>query len=143
MMRLLLLVVLLNSTHAVFADGLDSTLGRSVTTTVKVGALNIRTNDMRATDKADYIYVMADLFPYRTSLPMGGKKPGLRKLATELISNHYGLLYPKASFFKVALVEFPERDEYDAPRWDKIKVLGTFKVWRRGRHWHVTELTSK
>ena len=61
-------------------------------------------------------------------------------MAKALITQVLEPRYPKARRFKVTLAEFPERDEYDAPRWDKIRVLGKYEAKVGGKKLSLTKL---
>ena len=139
MLSVLLLQALLGLPPRANAWGIGSVQGQaaSATAKVKVGPLVWSTEDMSATDKGAYVYIMADLFPYRDALKAAGKAALPARLAVDLIRDHFSALFPKAPYFKVAVVEFPERDEYDAPRWDKIQVLGRFVVRKQGRRYNA------
>jgi hypothetical protein len=130
--------------HAVpaWADGLSpgAAAPAGLTATVAVGPLSLKESDLQASEKPDHVFLMADLFPYRDAIRAAGGKASPELLARGLVAQWLVPRYPRARRFKVTLVEFPERDEYDAPRWDKIKVLGKFEARMDGKKMKLTKL---
>jgi hypothetical protein len=117
------------------ADGLGARIPGDVsaTATVAVGPLAIKASDLMTTEKPGYIHLMADLFPYRADIKAAGDRAKPETLAKGLVRELGLKRFPQATHFKVVLAEFPERDEYDAPRWDKIQILGRFEVTVQGK----------
>lgn len=92
------------------------------------GGLKIPATDLVLTPKAGYVHVMVDLYPQKEALAALGKKAAPKALALALVRDALSPRFPKAPFFKVLFVEMPVRDEYNAPRWDKLVVVGRFEV---------------
>jgi hypothetical protein len=76
--------------------------------------------DLIVTKKETYVHILLDLFPYQSRLKDGAKAyaPLAEALVTEVRQRQ-----PEAKKFKVDLVEFKDRDEYDAPVWSSVKIV--------------------
>jgi len=137
----LLALALLGQPAAAPAEGLSAPVSGDVsaTATVAVGPLTLKAGDLRATEKPGYVHLMVDLFPYRDAIKAAGDKAKPEVLAKDLVKKFLLPKYPQAAKFKVVLAEFPERDEYDAPRWDKIQVLGRYNVTLKGKALHLAK----
>jgi hypothetical protein len=95
----------------------------------KGAALQIKPADLSLTQKAGYVYVLFDAFPYRDALKLDTPKPEpLEPVLRGLASGPVLSRWPATKLVKVDVVEFSERDDYGAPRWDSIKRLGKFEV---------------
>jgi hypothetical protein len=104
----------------------DSTSAQASTITVQICGLTVKQADINFTPKKDYIFTIFDLFPYRDQL---AKTPvGLPKLAQGLADGFLLSKFPDTKKAKIVLLEYPDRDDYGAPRWDTVKVLARFSA---------------
>jgi hypothetical protein len=115
----------------------DVQLGGAVTGTVQVSGLTVPLNEILVTPKADYVHIIWDSFADRAAIKEAGKAFSLNAVAVALARTLGRAAEPKATLFKVDVAEFPVRDNYGVPRWDKVEFLGRFVVSRKGDKWVV------
>ena len=108
---------------------------------LRIGAAEVKAADCLFTPKPAYVHVILDLFPYREALKASGL--GLTQVAQALADGPVAAKHPKAKAVKVALVEYPERDDYGAPRWDKVVVLGKFEGPKKGKGFDLKPAAKK
>jgi hypothetical protein len=77
--------------------------------------------DMIVTKNEGFTHILIDLFPYRDEVkPDHDSYLSLAKAAAKEVQRRQA---PRVKFFKVDLVEFKDRDEYDAPIWSSVKIV--------------------
>jgi hypothetical protein len=103
---------------------------RPLTPTVSVEGLDVRLDDVIVKAKTGYAYLMWDAFPYRQAISAAAKVRGLDdapyrdRVLQGLAKTLLGRLAKRGvRKFKADAVEFPERDEYGAPRWASVRKL--------------------
>jgi len=134
MMRGLLVFVLIFGSKMALADTIQPS---AVTWTTQVLSLTVMKADILASKKQGYGHVLWDAFPVKEQLKA---EPLSLSAAAEALALGPGLAkMPEATRFKVDIVEFPERDDYGAPRWESIRVLAKFEVSKVGRAWQVKD----
>ncbi len=107
---------------------------KPVTATVKAAFLEVRKSDFIVTRKETHLHLLWDAFPYAAQIKARAelkkkKASDLRKeVALSLVQLTLKAGGEKPKAIKVDVVEFPERDEYGAPRWGSIKKLERFGV---------------
>jgi hypothetical protein len=92
---------------------------------VRIGGLEVAQVDLLLTKKKGYYHLLWDAFPYKTALKGGDpaeKVPALLEWAFASKSD--------AKQLKLDIVEVPERDDYGAPRWETLKVIGQWECAR-------------
>jgi hypothetical protein len=115
--------------HPVHAESGAANVSLSLTDTVKLGSLSIKAADVSLTQKTTYVHVLFDAFPYRDDLQLDSPVPKhLEPVVKALVVGFVLKRLPATKLVKVDVVEFTERDEYGAPRWDTIKLLAKFEV---------------
>lgn len=131
----LLLCLALFLPHPAYAEYDATGAAPMLTGTVQVGSLSIKAADVSLTLKPTYVHVLFDAFPYRDDLQVDTPRPKpLAPVVKALVEGFVLTRLPATKLVKVDVVEFPERDDYGAPRWDTVKRLGKFevKISRRG-----------
>jgi hypothetical protein len=122
------LLLLLGLGSALRAD--DSTGQLGLTSTVQIGGLEIQESNLIFTEKPDHIHVIVDAFPYRDAIKARGKAFSWLEFAKSLAKDTLLRRYPKAQRAVIDVVEYPQRDDYGAPRWDSVVRLGAFEAKR-------------
>jgi hypothetical protein len=112
-------------------------LGGDVTGTAQVAGLTVPLDEILITPKPDYVHIIWDSFADRAAIKDAGKSFSLNAAALALARGLGLAAGPKATLFKVDVAEFPVRDDYGAPRWDKVEFLGRYVVTRKGEKWMV------
>lgn len=136
-MKVVLMLALVLSSARAFAAAPAEPLGGDVTGTVKVSGLEIPRNEFSVAPRDAYIHVVWDSSADRGAIKAAGKSFSLPAAALDL-ARSAGVAGDSAKQeYKVDVVEFPERDDYGAPRWDKIVFVGRFVVTRNGKKWTV------
>jgi hypothetical protein len=134
MLRGIILFCLVLGSNPVLAAGSQA---QQLTWTTQVLDLTVMKADILASKKQGYGHVLWDAFPLREELKA---KPVSLSAAAQALALGPGLAkMPEATRFKIDIVEFPERDDYGAPRWESIKVLGKFEVSKAGKAWLVKD----
>jgi hypothetical protein len=119
--------------------GGDAQLGGDVTGTAQIAGLTVPLDQILATPKTGYVYIVWDSLAERAAIKRAGKAFSLAAAALDLAKTVGVLAGPAAGLFKVDVAEFPERDDYGAPRWDKMGFLSRFVVTRPHGHWVVNK----
>jgi hypothetical protein len=122
--------------------GAEIGVAGQVTGTVKIAGLEVALNQIMVTPKEGYTHVLWNSFPYRNGIRDAGKAFALELAASDLAQGPGLEASPKSKKFKVDIVDFFEKDTYDAPRWDKVKFLGRFEVSLKNKKWVVTKRTG-
>jgi hypothetical protein len=100
-----------------------------LTYALKVGSLTIKSADVSLTQKTTYVHVLFDAFPYRDALRLDSPEPAtLDPVVKALVEGIVLKRLPATKEAKVDVVEFLDRDEYGAPRWDSVKWVGKYEV---------------
>lgn len=102
------------------------------TPTVKAGGADIVPADFIITRKKGYVHLLWDAFPYR-----GPAAPDVQAVVADLLAGPVAKKFPKAVKVKVDVVEFPDRDEYGAPRWESIRRVAAFQALKKGGKWKI------
>ena len=114
-----------------------------LTGTVTLGALSIKAADVSLTLKATYVHVLFDAFPYRNDLQVDSPSPKpLEPVVKALVEGFVLTRLPGTKLVKVDVVEFTDRDDYGAARWDTIKRLGKFEVKIRRHRLSIKRLSG-
>jgi hypothetical protein len=125
----LLLCLALFLPHPVPAEDGATDVALSLSDTVKLGSLSIKAADVSLTRKRAYVHVLFDAFPYRDDLLVDSPNPKpLEPVVKALVEGFVLTRLPATKLVKVDVVEFTDRDDYGAARWDAIKRLGKFEV---------------
>ena len=111
--------------------------GQDVTGTAMIAGIEVAKNQYLVTPKPGYVHLLWNAFPYQAAIKGAGKAFSFEAAATDLAKGPGLEASPKAKVFRVDLVEFPEKDNYGAPRWDKIQFLGKFEVTLKGKKWSI------
>ena len=112
--------------HPALADG---GAAAPVSGTAKGASLQIKAANLSLTQKAGYVYVLFDAFPYRDALKLDTPNPApLEPVVKTIAAGPVLARWPATKLVKMDVVEFSEKDDYGAPRWDSIKRLGKFEV---------------
>lgn len=117
-------ILLVLSLGLLLGSGAWGDAPRSITGTVKTGNLAIQLKDVLVTPKQGYVQLLWDAYPCREAIKRFAVD--ITVTAEALVAKVGLKMAPRAKKFKVVIVEFAERDGYDAPRWDKVKRLGGF-----------------
>lgn len=96
---------------------------------VKLAGLDVKSSDWTFTPKDGYVHAILDLIPYKEAMAKSGLKQ--EKLAQALLDGPLAEKYPDAVKVKLVLLEYPERDNYGAPRWDKVKVVARYEASKK------------
>src|SRR5665213_942423 len=115
----------------------DMQVGGNVTGTVKVAGLDVPRNQIVVSPKAAYVHIIWDAFAERAAIKQAGKAFSLTAAALDLVKTEGLTASPRTVLFKVDVAEFPVRDDYGAPRLDKIEFLGRYVISRSGDKWVV------
>ena len=100
-------------------------------TAITIQGMSIPACDIVLTQRGTTVHVLWDAFPSHSQLSMLGASASLTRLAEALVTGYAAKKHPAIHDFKVAIVEFPERDSYGTPRYELARTLGRF-------HWTVT-----
>lgn len=106
-------------------------LGAEEAEMLVLDGLKVPVKQLQLTEKPGYVYALLDLFPFRDQVK--GDAARLERLAKALANGMVAERYPAAAAVKVALVEFPENDNYGAPMWSKVVVLARYYGERSGK----------
>lgn len=117
----------------------DMQVGGDVTGTVRVAGLDVPLDQILVTPKPDYVHIIWDSYAEHDAIKQAGKAFRMTAAALALARTLGRTAEPKATLFKVDVAEFPVRDDYGAPRWDKVVFLGRYVVSWKGGHWVVTK----
>jgi hypothetical protein len=131
-MRLPIFGVLLLLSLGTFLRADESSGQLGLTITAKIGGLEIQESNLIFTEKPDHIHVIVDAFPYRDAIKALGKAFSWLEFSKALAKDTLLRRYPKAQRAAIDVVEYPERDDYGAPRWDSVVRLGSFDAKRSG-----------
>lgn len=112
-------------------------VGGDVSGTVKVGGLEVGRDQILVTPKKGYVHIIWDAYPSQAAIKAAGAAFKLETAAKDLATGLGVSADPKAKFVKVDIAEFPVRDDYGAPRWDKLAFLGRYEVKLKGKKWSV------
>lgn len=134
---ILLLGLFLCAAPLAAAGPAGSDVGGAVTGTARVAGLDVPLDQVLVTPKPDHAHIIWDAFAERDAIRRAGKSFSLARAALDLAKGPGRAAAPKTSVFKVDIAEFPERDDYGAPRWDRMDFLGRYEVVRARGKWSV------
>ena len=102
---------------------------KALTATVKAAGLVVKLSDLSISLKGDHVHLLFDAFPYRGQLQTDtAQARPLSPVVESLIAGPLLSRFPSAGLVKVDVVEFSQRDDYGAPRWDSIRRLAKFEA---------------
>ena len=133
MKRVWLVLALCLAGSAARAGGVE--VGGDLSGTVQVGGLAVERSRILVTPKPGYVHLIWDAYADRAAIQAAGRAFHLQAAAVDLARTLGLQADPQATAFKVDVAEFPERDDYGAPRWDKLKFLGRFEIALKGKKW--------
>jgi hypothetical protein len=84
-------------------------------------------DDLQVEPEAGYTFIILDLFPYRGKLKTKSSAKDLKQMARDLVLGPGLAAQPAMKAFRVALVEYSQRDDYGAPVLTSIKPLASFE----------------
>jgi hypothetical protein len=99
-----------------------------VTPTVKAGNLTVKLSDVLLTPKPGYVHMLFDAYPYRDDIPKDGMDQVLKTIAKDLVKDPLLVKFPKTTKVKADMVQFSQRDDYGAPRWDSVTKLAHYEI---------------
>jgi hypothetical protein len=121
-------------------DILSKNIAGSISGTTKISTLDVPLCQILVTQKPNYVHILWDAFPERAAIQAAGKSFSLKKAVLDLVLGPGLAAVPSSKTMKIDVTEFPERDDYGAPRWDKIQFLGRFEAKLVSGKWSIRKL---
>ncbi len=122
--------------------GAQAAMYEPVTGTVKAGPLELSLDNVVFTQKTGYVHILFDAYPYADKIKSAGLK-SLAPVVDVLLMKEAPKRFPKEKHFKLFVIELSQRDDYGAPRWEKMVIKEEYLGDVKGGKVKVTKMPAK